>query len=302
MASRVRCSEHPDAPLVEDHHAGDVICTACGKVIGDRVIDVGSEWRTFSNDKATSDPSRVGSSENPLLGSSDLSTIIGPSTSANAFGQDGQAIYRNHRNVPSSERALISAFREISDMSDRINLPRTIVERAQYLYKQVQDGRSLKGRSSSAIASACLFIACRQENVPRSFKEICAVSRVPKKEIGRCFKIIIKSLSIETTVEQSTSGDYMARFCSNLSLPPPVQRAATHIARRAVDLDLVRGNPISVAAAAIYMACQATNTKKSAKEIADAVGVGEATINLHCKVMEKHAGKLFPEGFQPTVA
>lgn len=28
-----------------------------------RVIDVGSEWRTFSNEKADSDPSRVGAAE-----------------------------------------------------------------------------------------------------------------------------------------------------------------------------------------------------------------------------------------------
>lgn len=36
-----------------------------------------------------------------------------------------------------------------------------------------------------------------------------------------------------------------------------VQRAATHIARKAVDMDIVPGrSPISVAAAAIYMASQ----------------------------------------------
>lgn len=49
----------------------------------------------------------------------------------------------------------------------------------------------------------------------------------------------------------------MSRFCSNLSLPNMVQRAATHIARKAVELDIVPGrSPISVAAASIYMASQ----------------------------------------------
>jgi hypothetical protein len=42
-----------------------------------RVIDVGSEWRTFSNEKGGEDRSRVGGPENTLLGSGDLSTIIG---------------------------------------------------------------------------------------------------------------------------------------------------------------------------------------------------------------------------------
>ena len=126
-----------------------------------------------------------------------------------------------------------------------------------------------------------------------AFNDICLLKNsIPK------IQVIIKALSIETSVDQITSGDYMARFCSNLSLPPQVQRAATHIAKKACDLDLVRGNPISVAAAAIYMACQASETNKTAKEIADILGVGEATINLHYKVMHKHADKLFPDGFQ----
>lgn len=39
-----------------------------------------------------------------------------------------------------------------------------------------------------------------------------------------------------------------------------VQRAATHIARKAVEMDIVPGrSPISVAAAAIYMASQVEN-------------------------------------------
>jgi len=57
------CKNHPDAPLIEDYHAGDMICSLCGLVVGDRVIDVGSEWRTFSNDKNSKDMSRVGAAE-----------------------------------------------------------------------------------------------------------------------------------------------------------------------------------------------------------------------------------------------
>ena len=94
--------------------------------------------------------------------------------------------------------------------------------------------------------------------------EICAVSRISKKEIGRCFKLILKAL--ETSVDLITTGDFMSRFCSNLCLPKQVQMAATHIARLAVELDLVPGrSPISVAAAAIYMASQASAEKRTQK-------------------------------------
>lgn len=114
-----------------------------------------------------------------------------------------------------------------------------------------------------------------------------------KKEIGRCFKLILKAL--ETNVDTITTGDFMVRFCSNLGLSSAIQKAATHIARRAVDLDIVPGrSPISVAAAAIYMACQ---DSKTPKEIGDIAGVAEVTIRQSYKLMAPRAADLFPPDF-----
>lgn len=165
------------------------------------------------------------------------------------------------------------------------------------MFKQVHDGKTLKGRANGAISSACLYIACRQEGVPRTFKEICAITNVPKKEIGRCFKLILKAL--ETSVDLITTGDFMSRFCSNLHLPASVQRAASHIARKAVEFDIVAGrSPISVAAAAIYMASQASEDRKQAKEIGDIAGVAEVTIKQSYKLMLSRAAELFPADFK----
>jgi len=299
MASKVACKFHPDAPLIEDYRAGDQICSECGLVVGDRVIDVGSEWRTFSNEKCGEDKSRVGGAENTLLGSSDLSTLIGPSRGGSSFSSDCNALYNNRRSVSSSDRTLINAFRTISNMSDRINLPRTIIDRANNLFKMVSDGKNLKGRANDAIAAACLYIACRQEGVPRTFKEIVAVSTVSKKEIGRCFKLILKAH--DTSVELITTGDFMSRFCGTLSLSRDVQRAATSIAKKSVDLDIVPGrSPISVAAAAIYMASQASDDKRTQREIADIAGVADVTIRQSYKLMLPRAAELFPQDFKFT--
>lgn len=294
----VSCKFHPNAPLIEDYRAGDQICSECGLVVGDRVIDVGSEWRTFSSDSGAVDKSRVGGAENSLLGSSDLSTMIGP-----VMGRAGTSYtsessqYNNRRSVASSDRALINAFRTIGNMADRINLTKTIVDRANALFKMVHDGRNLKGRANDAIAAAVLYISCRQEGVPRTFKEIVAVSTVSKKEIGRCFKLILKAH--DTSVELITTGDFMSRFCGTLSLAREVQRAATGIAKKAVDIDIVPGrSPISVAAAAIYMASQASDDKRTQREIADIAGVADVTIRQSYKLMLPRAPELFPADFK----
>ena len=142
--NRICCRAHPDAHLIEDSHAGDQICSECGLVVGDRVIDVSAEWRTFSNEKNSIDPSRVGGPENPLLNGSDLSTVIGPGRGSASFDDMGFSKYQNRKFMSSSDRTLINAFREISAMADRINLQKTIVDRANYLFKKVHDGRNLK--------------------------------------------------------------------------------------------------------------------------------------------------------------
>lgn len=96
----MRCPNHPKASVIVDARAGDVICTECGVVIGDRcahtnvevvctktcfcsMVDVGTEWRSFNNEKSVKDPSRVGAPENPLMTGGDLSTSI-----AVGFGDD----------------------------------------------------------------------------------------------------------------------------------------------------------------------------------------------------------------------
>ena len=44
MSNRVACPSHPDANLIEDYRAGDMICSMCGLVVDDCVIDF-LEWR-----------------------------------------------------------------------------------------------------------------------------------------------------------------------------------------------------------------------------------------------------------------
>ena len=296
------CPEHPEANLIEDYAAGDQICSACGLVVGDRVIDVGSEWRTFSSSdgNANGDPSRVGAAENPLLNGLGLTTIVGPSLGSSS--SSGATSYQSRRSGNSSNKpygsnkVLLAAFKQIGTMADRLNMPKTIVDSASLLFKQAYEGKSIKGRTNDASCAACLYIACRQDGVPRTFKEICAVSKVTKKDIGRMFKIILKGL--ETSVELINTGDFMSRFCSNLGLPINVQKAATHIAKRCAETDIVPGrSPITVVAAAIYMASQASEVKKSQNEIGEVSGVAEGTIKQVYKKMLPQASGLFPDKF-----
>ena len=62
LSVRLVCSDCKTVPpnITEEFASGDLVCADCGLVLGDRIVDTRSEWRTFANEDGD-DPSRVGS-------------------------------------------------------------------------------------------------------------------------------------------------------------------------------------------------------------------------------------------------
>jgi transcription initiation factor TFIIB len=315
---KVMCKDcqNPVPNLFEDYASGDVICRDCGSVLLDRVIDMRSEWRTFANEGGNGpgdDPSRVGGPSNPLLADADgdlflASTAIAVLGAGDNHGgaKDLNRVHARASTKGTLEKNLLKAFRDISAMSERVGLPRIIADRAKAIFKKVEDDKLCRGKTSEGIIAACIYIACRQERVPRTFREISTLTLVPKKDIGRCYKALAPlfipadllnspetsefgvSLPVgPSTATASASGmaavsvqDFMARFCSLLNLNMDIQKASVLLSQRVSELTCVAGkSPISVAAAVIYMITQLyPQYKKAHRDISFVAGVSETTI------------------------
>ena len=57
-------------------------------------------------------------------------------------------------------------------------------------------------------------------------------------------------------------------------------------------------SPLSVAAAAIFLACAASDNKKTAKEISEVSGVAESTIKQTYRILVGKVDNLFPDDFK----
>ncbi|KAK2966738.1 hypothetical protein RJ640_001062 [Escallonia rubra] len=228
--------------VVFDHSAGDTVCSECGLVLESHSIDETSEWRTFANESGDNDPVRVGGPTNPLLTDGGLSTVISkPNGVTSDFLSSSLGRWQNRGSNP--DRSLILAFKTIATMSDRLGLVATIKDRANEIYKKVEDQKSSRGRNQDAILAACLYIACRQEDKPRTVKEICSVANgATKKEIGRAKEYIVKQLELEMgqSVEMGTihAGDFMRRFCSNLGMTNQAVKAAQEAVHKSEEFDI----------------------------------------------------------------
>jgi transcription initiation factor TFIIB len=187
------CKEDPPN-LVEEFSSGDMVCGSCGLVLGDRIVDTRSEWRTFSNDdQGNDDPSRVGDGPNLLLNGSQLQTTIAY-TDGNARSRDLLRA-QSKSTADKATKGLLAAYKEIGAHCDAVNIPKQVSDTAKHLFKLVDDAKAFKGKSQEAIIAGCIFIACRQCGVPRTFREIYALTKVSKKDIGRTFKALEKFLA-----------------------------------------------------------------------------------------------------------
>lgn len=286
--------------VVFDHSAGDTVCSECGLVLEAHSIDETSEWRTFANESGDNDPVRVGCPTNPLLTDGGLSTVISkPNGSTGEYFSSSVSRWQNRGSNP--DRSLIQAFKTMAIMADRLGLVATIKDRANEIYKKVEDQKPLRGRNQDAILAACLYIACRQEDKPRTVKEICSVANgATKKEIGRAKEFIVKQLEVEMgqSMEMGTihAGDFLRRFCSHLGMTNQAVKAAQEAVQKSEELD-VRRSPISIAAAVIYIITQLSDDKKLLKDISLATGVAEGTIRNSYKDLYSYAARIVPSWF-----
>ena len=307
------CKEFPPN-LVED--GTTTVCESCGLVLADRVISLESEWRTFSNDdgKNSDDPSRVGEASNTLLNGSQLETTIAFNPNSSKYARDMRRAHDSISDVK-KDKVLQTAYRRIDTDCEAFGIPRICRETAKDYYKQVEEGKVFKGKSLDVILAGCIFIACRQCKLPRSFQEIFQMTNVPKKEIGKTFKLLEKFLSnnsaeiiakIEaeggivnkqtTGFESSTSTrprELCARFCNMLGLSFDVLKIAEALADKTATVETLAGrSPLSTASACIYMAANLMNEKKSAKDVSLVAKVSDGTIRTAYRFLYAEREKL----------
>jgi transcription initiation factor TFIIIB Brf1 subunit/transcription initiation factor TFIIB len=174
-----------------------------------------------------------------------------------------------HSRGPDPDRALLAAFGAIGQLCHLMGLPQIIKDAASETFKLVADKKAVRGRSARAVHAACIYIACRQEGIERTFREVCgAAAGTTVKEIGRVYKAIIAALehATETMAQKGVNDErVVARLANTLALPPEFTRAAREIIRAfrglmaelLVGLDAkTRKQPGSIATAGLWLALQ----------------------------------------------
>lgn len=296
------CPECKSNNLVHDYDTGETICADCGLVLFEQMIDKGPEWRAFTMQEKAS-RSRVGSPSTYSVHDKGLSTTISQ-IDRDAYGRKlsiatklqmwrlrkWQIRSRVHSSI---DRNLAQAMSELDRLTSKTNVSSAIKERAALIYRKALDKGLVRGRSINAIVAAALYAACRGNGTPRTLREITEASLADKKDVARCYRLLLQELDVHPQVADSLT--YVSKIAEKNDISGKTQGEAIAILRKAKLRRFAAGkDPIGLAAAALYIACFQNNEDRTQKDIAEAAGVTEVTIRNRYKALVRQLNLELP--------
>ena len=286
-----KCTRCGKGPIVIDSSGGEMNCSNCGFVVLDKIEEEGPEWRAFSKEEKD-DRARTGVPSSLAMHDMGLATVIGaedrdaagrslPASMKAAIERlrtwDGRS--QVHEPV---DRNLRQAFSELDRLADKLNLSDAVIEKAAYIYRKALEKGLVRGRSISALIAASLYAACRDTETPRTLKDVAAACNIKKKDIARCYRLLLREMNMRMPVVDPTK--CVSRIASKAGLSEKTKRSALAILHKAEATRTSAGkDPMGLAAAALYVACVMEGESKTQKDVAEAAGVTEVTIRNRYK-------------------
>ena len=298
-----KCPECGSGNLVHDYDTGETVCGNCGLVLHEQTLDKGPEWRAFTQEEKDS-RTRVGVPTSYSVHDKGLSTAIGR-VDRDAFGRKlpvstrlqmwrlrkWQIRSRVHSSV---DRNLAQAMAELDRLSDKLYIPAHIKEKAAVVYRKALEKGLVRGRSIAAIAAAALYAACRNSETPRTLREIAEASLVDKKDVARCYRLLLRELEIHMPIADPMT--YLSKIAERTGISGQTQGLAINILINAKKKRAASGKePMGLAAAALYIACLKNHEKKTQKDIAEAAGVTEVTVRNRYKSLKRQLDLQLPD-------
>jgi transcription initiation factor TFIIB len=270
-----------------DPESGEVICNICGTVVSDKAVEIGPERRVFTNGELNS--SRVGIPLSLAKHDQGLSTIIGRDNRdfAGEIIIDSSMLsiierirtwdYRTQTR-DSVARSRIGAFRQLDRLKQKLVLPGCVVEKAAYIYRKIQQKKIVRGRTRAGAMAACVYIACREFGIPRTFDEVARTTNITRKEVSNAYTAIVLGLDLRMPLIDPIG--CLVKLANKTHVDEKIKRYALGYLKQIIDSNISAGkDPMSIAATALYLTClQYGDERKTQRYFAEAAGISDVTI------------------------
>jgi transcription initiation factor TFIIB len=266
-------------PLI---NTGDVVCNQCGLVINEKSVDFSHNGRRAYTTQEKVNREQTGAPISILLPDMGLSTVIDKTKINNP---DLKRAAKWNTRITWQKRNLLIASTELKRISTILNLPNYVKEDAMRLYIEAFKRKLLRGRSINAMVAACLYLACRRKQIPRTLQEILNEASVNAKDVRRSFTTLIREMNLNPPSTDPIS--LIPKYMTDLGLDSEVEQLTTKIlnAYRA-KFSISGKDPKGLCAGAIYLASKLRNKEVTQQQIVQVIGVTEVTLRSRYKELK----------------
>lgn len=287
------CPRCASENLVLDLENGEEVCSDCGLVVSEEIVDTGPEWRAFTNAEKANRP-RAGMARSYTLYDMGLSTSFSGNRDARGNRLDPKT--RNKMNKlkrydtrtkldDTWGRNLSIAMAELDRLSTSLHIPQAVKEDAAVIYRKALKKDLIRGRSIDAFVAASLYAACRLRRVPRPLKNVSKASTREHSEVSRSYRLLLRELNLKMPIDDPMK--FVPGIASKLEIRRDTEQKAIDILRKAREKNGLSGkDPRGIAAAALYMACIENDDKRIQKDVAAAAGTTEVTLRNRLRGLE----------------
>lgn len=279
------CTVCSKTNFVTDETTGEIICSSCGCVASNSMVDMSAEWGVYEDKPDRSRASGKVLVSNPDMGVASIISYSDRDASGNQLSTLAKKYAKSLRFSDSRtksdktrHRHMVTMYYELGKISAKLGVSESVLEKTAYIYRKVVDKNLVRGRSILGMLAACVYAACRILGIPRTINDISKTMNLQRKHVSRCYRLIFFELGLKVPTHDPLK--CVSRIAGAVPLDDVIERRAINILQLAKEHGLTTGkDPMGIAAGALYLACiEADDTHHTQKELAMASGITEVTI------------------------
>lgn len=267
------------------------VCTSCGKV-DEHFISDEAEWNFHP--EAGQDQCRVGNVANLDHFSADwamgtkINITYGMSWHNKKLAHISHHISMNHR-----DRALFHSYAKMDETCTQVlKLPPNIAYAARTKWREFNTEKLTRGKVREGVKANCVFQACRDFGVPRSYEEIAEAFGIAAKDMSRTTEVF-SDIVPEQSTHITGPADVAPRLFNNITdIPESARGRVLQVILRACRetenvVDLMGRKPKAVAAAIIFKSLATTEYPVTKQKICEICAITAPTLNTILQILSQ---------------
>ncbi|MEM2878151.1 MAG: transcription initiation factor IIB family protein [Candidatus Hadarchaeales archaeon] len=289
----MRCPTCGSGSVLHDRTRGEIICTRCGLVILERLLDPGPEWRVKEHEeRGRAELSGSDLTQHDLGLGTTFSVSIDAPPSVRASLRRMEKLQSRSRVSGWKDRNLRDVLVDLEKLCGILGLPKGIRAEISLAYRKINKKGMTVGRNHVVVLAALAFLICRSRGLPRTFEEIIEALNekfglspaVKPRTVRKLASTISRELGLKP--RPISPEDYLERFASQLNMEPGSISAARDFMSKIPEKFKKTRSPVLLAAISIYMASSSAGLGLTLSRISNVTGAGVSTISKNLSLLK----------------